>query len=386
VGWVAIKDLVKKGRTKPSLPDEIVWHINLDQIESGTGRVLSKLRLPAGEAGNSTQSFEAGTVLYSKLRPYLNKVVVADERGVATTELVPLRVREDLVIPEYLVQYLRSDAFLSQASERVTGAKMPRVILDWFWNHEVPLPPVEEQRRIAHLLDEADRLQRLRKEANEKAQRILPALFVEMFGDPETNPMGWETRKVGELATVKGGKRLPKGTPYAEGITSHPYVRAGDITATGVRTSELKYITPEIHARISRYVIRPNSVLITIAGKIGVAAAAPEPLYGANMTENAAIITLADRNQMNPVYLAALLNTLWCQGQIDTATGRVTIGKLALFRIEALEVYVPPIELQDSFAQMCEAVTSIAGLQACATESQDSVAAALRSRLFAEAV
>jgi len=81
--------------------------------------------------------------------------------------------------------------FLAYASQYVTGAKMPRVILDKFWAHEIPLPPLSEQRRIVEILDQADRLRRLRAEASAKADRILPALFLKMFGDPTTNPMGW---------------------------------------------------------------------------------------------------------------------------------------------------------------------------------------------------
>lgn len=172
-------------------PDDVVWHLGLDQIESHAGSVTHKHRAPGSSAGNSTLCFDEGNVLYSKLRPYLNKVVVPDEPGVATTELIPLRPDPRLICREYLGYYLRSASFLAYASQYVTGAKMPRVILDKFWAHEIPLPPLSEQRRIVEILDQADRLRRLSVEANAKADRILPALFLKMFGDPTTNPMGW---------------------------------------------------------------------------------------------------------------------------------------------------------------------------------------------------
>ena len=75
---------------EPGDHDE-VWNLNLDQIEPHSGRVLAKRMVSTSDLGPSTFAFDRGTVLYSKLRPYLNKVVVADDAGVATTELVPLR-------------------------------------------------------------------------------------------------------------------------------------------------------------------------------------------------------------------------------------------------------------------------------------------------------
>lgn len=170
---------------------ERVWHLTLDQIESNSNEVAAKHFAPASAAGTSTYVFDEGNVLYSKLRPYLNKVVAPDEPGVATTELVPLRPDPRIVDRHFLAYYLRSSTFLREASQRVAGAKMPRVKMDWLRAHEMPLPPLSEQRRIVEILDQADALRKLPRDADAKAARILPALFLKMFGNPATNPMGW---------------------------------------------------------------------------------------------------------------------------------------------------------------------------------------------------
>jgi len=224
-------------------PTKVVWQLGLEHIESHTGAVASKVRAPAGEAGNSTFAFDEGNVLYSKLRPYLNKVVVPDEPGIATSELIPLRPRPNLILREYLAYYLRSPAFVSFASQFVTGAKMPRVILDKFWAHPVPLPPPSEQRRIVEILAQADRLRRLRAEAGAKADRILPALFIKMFGDPTTNPMGWPTAPLGTLfaqdkAAVDGvtGKDLPYlGLEHIESGTGRILISQAEARKVKVR-------------------------------------------------------------------------------------------------------------------------------------------------------
>lgn len=75
---------------------------------------------------------------------------------------------------------------------------MPRVVMDWFWEHEAPIPSQKEQSRIVEILDEADRLRRLRREADGKAARILPALFLNMFGDMATNPNGLPVKLLGD--------------------------------------------------------------------------------------------------------------------------------------------------------------------------------------------
>jgi len=181
------------------------WLLNLDQVESGTGRVLHKQRVPERELGTSTHAFERGTVLYSKLRPYLNKVVVADEPGYATTELVPLRCKPDRVDSHYLAYFLRSPAFLNFATTVVSGAKMPRMVMSEFWAYEAPVPPLAEQRRIATILDQADALRAKRREALAQLDSLAQAIFIEMFGDPSLNPKGWRTARLAELFDLKNG-------------------------------------------------------------------------------------------------------------------------------------------------------------------------------------
>lgn len=191
-------------------PDDQVWQLSLDQIESESGEIVEKRYAAASDAGTSTFHFDTGNVLYSKLRPYLNKVAVPDEAGIATSELIPLRPDPKTLNPRFLAYYLRSPGFVNQASHHVAGAKMPRVVMDWFWAHEAPIPSPKEQSRIVELLDEADRLRRLRREADAKAARILPALFLKMFGDPATNPLGWPIESFANIFddTTAGNEKL----------------------------------------------------------------------------------------------------------------------------------------------------------------------------------
>ena len=220
-------------------PTEKVWQLSLDQIEGGTGEIIGKRYAPSSEAGTSTFCFDRGNVLYAKLRPYLNKVAIPDEPGLATTELIPLRPRPSVLTSQFLAYYLRSPGFVNQASHHVAGAKMPRVVMDWFWEHRVPLPVPKEQSRIIELLDEADGLRRLRRKADAKVARILPALFLKMFGDPATNPMGLPTKLLGDFDVCEINPRTRLSLAEDELISFVPMAdvdeHLGRITGNQVR-------------------------------------------------------------------------------------------------------------------------------------------------------
>ncbi len=262
-------------------PDDRVWQLSLDQIESETGEIVGKRYAAASDAGTSTFCFDAGNVLYSKLRPYLNKVAIPDEPGIATTELIPLRPDPKTLNKRFLAHYLRSPRFVNQASHHVAGAKMPRVVMDWFWEHEAPIPSPKEQSRIVELLDDADRLRRIRREADAKAARILPVLFLKMFGDPATNPMGWSIESFAHTFddTTAGNEKLQ----------SSQFLKAGKIAVVDQGLSQIAGYSDDVsiaymgrlpaivfgdHTRIFKFIEHPF-----VLGADGVRILTPKPKF-----------------------------------------------------------------------------------------------------------
>ena len=333
-------------------PDQgsAIWHLGLDQIESHTGTVLIKNRGPVSEAGNSTLAFDRTHVLYSKLRPYLNKVVVPDEPGIATTELIPLQPRPDLLSREFLAYYLRSPVFVAYASQYVTGAKMPRVILDRFWAHEIPLPPLPEQRRIVDVLDHADRIRRLRVQAEVKAERILSALFIRMFGDPGRNP-----------------KRLPRvelGTVLIEGPRNGLYKPAssyGEGTRIlridgfyGGRISGLDALK-RIRAssgEIEKYGLQESDIVVNrvnseeYLGKSAIIPALSEPLlFESNMMR-----LTVDESQVVPEFVLAHLQTSFTKAEILSKAKRaVNQASINQEDVKGLRILCPSQDDQKRF-------------------------------------
>ena len=158
-----------------------VWLLNLDMIEAQTGRIIDYLYVDKSEVGNSTSAFDEGNVLYSKLRPYLNKVVVPKQKGYATTELVPLRPN-DLLNREFLAHLLRSDSFVSYINEKVAGAKMPRVSMDIFREFKCILPPLDLQTQFADFVKQVDKSKVAVQKELDKAQMLFDSLMQEYFG------------------------------------------------------------------------------------------------------------------------------------------------------------------------------------------------------------
>ncbi len=155
------------------------WLLNLDMVESNSGRIIEKVYVAEEEIGQSTTTFSSKYVLYSKLRPYLNKVVVPDDDGYATTELIPLLPNQQLLTQLYLAQLLRGDEFLSYISTQVSGTKMPRVTMNVFWDFDVMLPPLDLQEQFAAFVRQSDKS----KSELEQAMKALEIVYNKILSE-----------------------------------------------------------------------------------------------------------------------------------------------------------------------------------------------------------
>ena len=132
--------------------DSSDWVLELEDLEKDSGRIISLKSKTERTINGVRHRFTIGDVLYSKLRTYLNKVLVAPEDGYCTTEIIPVR-SYDCVIPEYLCAWLRSPFFLSYTIECCYGVKMPRLSTSDARKGVIPLPPIPEQKRIVQKLN-----------------------------------------------------------------------------------------------------------------------------------------------------------------------------------------------------------------------------------------
>ena len=142
-----------KVKIKPQEITKNMWSLDLEDIEKNTGRIISKISTSERSIKGEKVLFKKGNILYSKLRPYLKKTLIADEDGITTPELVPFNIYGDSY-QEYFLWYLRSPYVDDTVNSVCYGVKMPRVGTDTMLNLLVPLPPLTEQKRIVAKLEQ----------------------------------------------------------------------------------------------------------------------------------------------------------------------------------------------------------------------------------------
>ena len=153
---------------------------------------------------------------------------------------------------------------------------------------------------------------------------------------------GWEYKKLGEVAKICGGKRLPKGCKLQSEPTKHKYIRVADFLDNGtVCKDDIQYISDDIFNQIKRYTISSADVYISIAGTIGKSGIVPDELNGANLTENACKLVLNKELDKRFVYLVTI--SPFFKEQINTLTKKSAQPKLALTRLATVNVPVPPL-------------------------------------------
>jgi len=204
-------------------------------------------------------------------------------------------------------------------------------------------------------------LERIRKEKSKDAKyagRLIDDDKQDTTADLPDLPDGWVWAKVGEISTVKGGKRLPKGHNYSDEPTDYPYIRVTDFDSMAVNIEQIRFLKQETQRLISRYTISKDDLYISIAGSIGKIGTIPQQLDGANLTENAAKI--AEIEGFDRKFLCYFLNSSIGQEQIGSLVVSSNQPKLALFRIEKIDVPLPSLLEQQRTVEEIESRLSIA--------------------------
>ncbi|MBN9346872.1 MAG: restriction endonuclease subunit S [Devosia sp.] len=191
--WVRVGDIFDYDagtKRDPKELDQSRWLLELEDIEKDTSRIIERLRVSDRDSQSTKSEFEPGDILYGKLRPYLNKVVVADEPGYSTTEIVAIRPLLRLC-PEYCALAFRRPDFVAYVERLGRGTKMPRLRTPDAIVAPFPLPPLAEQRRIVAKVDQlmglCDRLEAARAGREAVRDRLTAASLARLNApNPET--------------------------------------------------------------------------------------------------------------------------------------------------------------------------------------------------------
>ncbi|MGJ5195201.1 restriction endonuclease subunit S [Bradyrhizobium sp. HKCCYLRH1030] len=370
--------------------DAVIWNLSLEDIEGTTGRILHKQRCRVKDLGSQKCSFDGRYVLFSKLRPYLNKVALPDEPGVGTSELIPLLPVEQRLDREFLAHYLRSQAFLDFANANTRGANLPRIAMAELWAHKIPVPrSLADQRRIVArvnaCIERVAEIEGLRSDSIKEQQHLSASLIESELHADVADANKWQPRAVGELVfAVRNGKSIPQDTNgHADGAV---------LTLTSVRSPSLdvqfrkSIVLPEKVA--GQFGIDQGDVFVSRANTIelvGLASVAMEKPADRLIYPDLLIKLKIDRTQIQPRYLAYALRSASARRQIKArALGSSrSMVKISGERLREVTVPVPSLVEQERIVGRLDAAHDL--MRHLSVESESGEIAALRSAVLRKA-
>ncbi|BFU93205.1 MAG: type I restriction modification enzyme protein S [Nitrospira sp.] len=365
-------------------PNDVFTYIDLSAVEQDAKIISGTRELACSDApSRARQLVRGGDVLVSTVRPNLNGVARVPpefDGATASTGFCVLRPKADRLDSQYLYQWVKSPRFVSDMVRKATGASYPAVSDCIVCESKLPLPPLPEQRRIAAILDKADELRAKRRAALAKLDTLTQSIFLDMFGDPATNPKGFpfcplqgvvKTDTIVTYGIVQAGDEFPGGVPY---------IRSGDIVDGEIVLDGLRHTTPVIADKFRRSRVETGEIVMSIRATVGTTALVPMSLDGANLTQGTARIAPGDT--VERLYLLYLLRTPGTQHWIKLQIKGVTFHEITLTRLRELPVMVAPMNLQREFAQRAEVVAKLHASQRYSLSELNGLFASLQQRAF----
>ncbi|MGE3488017.1 MAG: restriction endonuclease subunit S [Nitrospira sp.] len=346
-------------------------------------------RVKGRQIGSSKQVVHPGDVLLSKIVPHIRRAWIVPEsdqrRKIGSSEWIIFRS------PRFHGPYLRhlliSDQFNSKLMQTVSGVggSLLRARPTGVAKIKVPLPSIEEQRRIAAMLDKAEELRAKRRAAIALLDQLLHAIFLEMFGDPTSNPNGWpNTTKLAEVSEPVSG--ITKGRKInGKAMREIPYLAVVNVQDRHLNLNTVKTIEAT-EEEIERYRLLPGDLLLTEGGdpdKLGRGSLwngeLPEAIH-----QNHIFRVRVTSPALTPLYLSWLIGSSYGKTyflrQAKQTTGIATIN---MGQLKAFPLLLPPLELQHQFAARVEAIHGAKAAHQSVLANIDSLFASLQNRAFA---
>ena len=319
-------------------------YVGLEDIESDTGRFVGSNHPAAVKS--STFKFSAEHVLYGRLRPYLNKVMLPDFLGHCSTEIFPLKPRS-VLSRGFLHYWLLMDATVKRISETSTGARMPRANMNAVLEFELAFPSLPEQRRIVGILDEAfEGIANAKANAEKSVQNardLFESYLQSAFG--ERSPE-WEERRFGDeglLQIIDGdrGVNYPKaGDFHDDGYCL--FLNTGNVRPDGFAFESTMFITAEKDRQLRKGKLKRDDVVMTTRGTIGNIGLYSENVPFDNIRINSGMLILRpNKRALLPEFLFELLRSEIVKDQIRKQTTGAAQPQLPIKTLVNFSIPVP---------------------------------------------
>lgn len=253
----------------------------------------------------------------------------------------------------FLANYLQTPYCQSLIAIRTNAVGVPKLALERISTIEIPVPPLEAQHKIVSILDEADNLRKLRKQADDKMKEFIPALFDEMFGDPVTNHKGWSYKKFGDagIAIIDGDRG--SNYPQKQDFTDQGYclfLNTKNVRPSGFRFDECDFISREKDESLRKGKLQRHDVVLTTRGTVGNVSYYDDRVPYDNIRINSGMVILRPNRQIfDPKYVSLLLQTHYIRNQFELISSGCAQPQLPIRSLITLNVPLHPIELQREF-------------------------------------
>jgi len=356
IPWVTVKDF------KSSRLSDAQEHITQEAVESSAVNVV-----------------ESGTVLLVT-RVGLGKVAIADRRLAINQDVKGLTPRAD-ILPEYLYWFLLSKA--PDIERMGVGATVKGVTLQDVRAIQIPIPEKRRQQEVIDLLSRAENIVRMRREAEQKAKEIIPALFLDMFGDPATNPKGWAQSSLGEVI-----EQFRYGSSQKSSANGDPVLRIPNVVGGNIDVGNLKFIDASDSDRTRYALARGDILFVRTNGNpdyVGRCAVFEPPtdqrwLYASYLIRGRPVPDAIDP-QFLQVQLSSVEGRRRLRERARTAAGQYNINVEGL---RSVPILLPPIDLQCAFSGLVRRAKELAAGSASASAIATASFQSFLSGVFSE--
>lgn len=371
----AVATIDRQGVQPNAVPPETTY-LGLEHIERG-GRIIGHSTVGAAELASTKFVFSPEHVLFGKLRPNLGKISRPDFAGVCSTDILPIRPGARLD-RNFLAHYLSQPDLVDFAASRTSGANLPRLSPSVLATFQVPLPPLDEQRRIAAILDRADSIRSKRRQVlarlDELPQAVLRSLLAPSY------------RRIALGGLLCDGPKNGLYRPATDYGSGTPIVRIDSFKfgSSAIATASLKRLRiTDVEA--SEFALAPGDLLINRVnsrehvGKTALVGRLTEPtVFESNMMR-----LRVDRARLLPEYASEFMQTSDVRAQIGPMTkDAVNQSSINQTDVRNLQVPLPPIEDQRQFAASLESINKQRAHGQRALAADDELFASLQSRAF----
>ena len=362
--------------------DEVFELYSIPAFDAGAPEVVA-----GSSIGSSKKAVQPNDVMISRIVPHIRRACVVRPangyRQIASGEWIIFR--DERIWPKYLRWLLVGDVFHSAFMGTVSGVggSLLRARPAEVFKIQIPFPPLTEQKRIAGILDAADALRAKRREALAQLDTLIQSTFLDMFGDPVTNPMGWPPTSLSAIS-----EELRDG-PFGSNLKSSHYVESGvrvirlqNVGVGEMLNDNLAYISEVHFASLPRNHCRPGDVIIGTMGDPNLRACVVPPALTRALNKADCILMRVDIARVDPIYVCWLLNSPRMTSMALRLVRGQTRGRISLGRLKELQISLPPMELQLRFAAIVESVERQKAGQRAHLAELDTLFASLQSRAF----